>query len=262
MILPGDVNFVGTLYSLGATLSFTSRTRRSCACAWRTAATSSSRTAPGRTCGSAASSWPLFAFLGGARDGSLVPRPRRPEPARRAGSGSAGWSPGSPATSSTGVGSSTYRCARSRRRRPRSGLRSRSSTATCSCLSSPGQPSDAAMDVACRLAAERRARIVALSVARGPARPGVDRPLSRSWRRRRTASSTRQRRSATRTASVSSRASSARTRPALRSWPRPTRGTPRSSSSARRGGTSPRGSRRSSGRPSTTSSSTRPAACS
>ena len=32
VILPGDVNFVGTLYSFGATLSFTSRTRRSCGC--------------------------------------------------------------------------------------------------------------------------------------------------------------------------------------------------------------------------------------
>jgi nucleotide-binding universal stress UspA family protein len=32
----------------------------------------------------------------------------------------------------------------------------------------PGQPSDAAMDVACRLAAERRARIIALNVVEVP----------------------------------------------------------------------------------------------
>jgi nucleotide-binding universal stress UspA family protein len=38
----------------------------------------------------------------------------------------------------------------------------------------PGQPSDAAMDVACRLAAERGARIVALSVVEVP----LDRPLT------------------------------------------------------------------------------------
>ena len=38
----------------------------------------------------------------------------------------------------------------------------------------PGQPSDAAMDLACRLAAERRARIVALNVVEVP----LDRPLT------------------------------------------------------------------------------------
>jgi nucleotide-binding universal stress UspA family protein len=38
----------------------------------------------------------------------------------------------------------------------------------------PGHPSDAAMDLACRLAAERRARIVALNVVEVP----LDRPLT------------------------------------------------------------------------------------
>ena len=33
VILPGDANFVGTLYSFGATLSFTVATPRSSACA-------------------------------------------------------------------------------------------------------------------------------------------------------------------------------------------------------------------------------------
>ena len=82
VILPGDVNFVGTLYSLGATLSFTiahaaivrlrmtdrGRTRaRSC-------------TGRARTCGSAGDAGRSSRSLGGIATGRLVPRPRRPEP--------------------------------------------------------------------------------------------------------------------------------------------------------------------------------------
>ena len=69
VILPGDVNFVGTLYSLGATLSFTSRTPRSsgCGCATRGDAEIPYRARPNLRIGAVA--WPLFALLGGIATG-------------------------------------------------------------------------------------------------------------------------------------------------------------------------------------------------
>ena len=169
VILPGDVNFVGTLYSLGATLSFTvahaSLVRLRDARPRRRGGDPVPRAAepPHRRRRVAAVRDPRR-----DRDRGVVRRPRRPEPADALGrprvDGRSGWS----ATSSIAGGSSGRPCARSRRRRLRSGPRSRSSTGACSCRSSPGQPSDAAMDVACRLAAERGARIVALSVVEVP----------------------------------------------------------------------------------------------
>ncbi len=125
----------------------------------------------------------------------------------------------------------------------------------------PGYASDEAMDIACRLATERRATIVALTVVEVP----LELPARRStcptrWRRR-TASWTRRAPSASRTACASSRASCARGNPAARSSTRRSAGKRRSSSWAARGacGSRPGGSG-SSVTPSTSSSSTRPAA--
>ena len=80
--------------------------------------------------------------------------------------------------------------------------------------SSPGQPSDDALDVACSLAAERGAQIVALNVLEVPLDLPLDADLPRSSRTPPTASSTRRSRSATRTASRRSTASSAPAAPA------------------------------------------------
>ncbi len=88
-----------------------------------------------------------------------------------------------------------------------------------------------------RLPARRGARLADRRPerARGSARPAAHARTSPSSRRRRTESSTRRPRSATRTAFASSPGSSARARQGPRSSPRPTRATPRSSSSARHG---------------------------
>ena len=81
LLLPGDVNFVGTLYSLGATLSFTVahaslvRLRMSDA---TTGFVPPYRARPNLTLRGV--DWPLFAIFGGIATGALVPRHRDPEP--------------------------------------------------------------------------------------------------------------------------------------------------------------------------------------
>ena len=81
ILLPGDVNFVGTLYSLGATLSFTVahaslvRMRMHD----RTTRRRRIRARPNLRLGGV--DWPLFAIVRRRRDGGLVPRDRRAEPA-------------------------------------------------------------------------------------------------------------------------------------------------------------------------------------
>ena len=69
------------------------------------------------------------------------------------------------------------RCARRRARRSCSGRRSRSSTATSSCRSSPGPSGQEAIDLAARLAAERGATIVALRVVVVPLDLPIDAEL-------------------------------------------------------------------------------------
>ena len=124
----------------------------------------------------------------------------------------------------------------------------------------PGQPSDAAMDVACRLASERRARIIALNVLEVP----LDHALTDRFPELEYAGNAELDEAAAigdsygvRVLTRLERAHSAG--PAIVA--EATRGTPRSSSSGRRVGISPRRSPPSSGRPSTTSSSTRTVAC-
>jgi APA family basic amino acid/polyamine antiporter len=108
LILPGDVNFIGTLYSLGATLSFTIAHASMVRLRVRDGAEVEApyRARPNLRIG--AIDWPLFAIFGGIATGIsfvviVVQNPRR------AGSGSAGSSPGSSSTSSTAPRSCTRR---------------------------------------------------------------------------------------------------------------------------------------------------------
>jgi APA family basic amino acid/polyamine antiporter len=173
LLLPGDVEFVGTLYSLGATLSFT--------VAHASLVRLRARDEPGAeipyggrpNLRVGAVSWPLFALVGGVATGAsfLVLVVQNPL-TRWVG---LGWMVAGL------VGYSVYR-----RRFLGVSLRAveKAPPALGPALALeyrhllvpviPGQPSDAAMDMACRLAAERRARIVALNVVEVP----LDRTLT------------------------------------------------------------------------------------
>jgi APA family basic amino acid/polyamine antiporter len=173
VILPGDVNFVGTLYALGATLSFTVahvslvRLRM----LDRDGAELLFRARPNLRVG--AVSWPLFAVAGAVATGaSFLVLVVQNEATRLAG---LGWMV-------LGlIGYAVYR-----RRFVHAPLREvvKAPPAFGPALALeyrrllvpviPGQPSDAAMDVACRLAAERGSRIVALNVLEVP----LDQPLT------------------------------------------------------------------------------------
>jgi APA family basic amino acid/polyamine antiporter len=167
LLLPGDVNFIGTLYSLGATLSFTVahaalvRMRMHD----RDEAEIVFRARPNLPLGGV--SWPLFAIAGGIATGVsfLVLVVQNPT-TRWVG---LGWMV-------VGlIGYAVYR-----RRYVGAPLRDvvKAPPAFGPALAleyrrllvpvAAGQPSDAAMDLACRLAAERGARIVALNVLEVP----------------------------------------------------------------------------------------------
>jgi APA family basic amino acid/polyamine antiporter len=172
LLIPGDVEFVGTLYSLGATLSFT--------VAHASLVRLRTRDEPGAeipyggrpNLRIGAVSWPVFALVGGVATGAsfLVLVVQNPL-TRWVG---LGWMVAGL------VGYALYR------RRLGVSLRAveKAPPALGPALALeyrdllvpviPGQPSDAAMDVACKLAAERRARIVALNVLEVP----LDRPLT------------------------------------------------------------------------------------
>jgi len=173
LILPGDVNFIGTLYSLGATLSFTVahtslvRLRMTDG----PEAEIPYRARPNITIGGV--SWPLFAFVGGIATGvSFLVLVLQNPLTRWVG---LGWMVAGL------IGYTVYR-----RRFLHVPVRAieKAPPALGPALALEyrnlvvpviaGQPSDAAMDVACRLAAEQRARIVALNVLEVP----LDRPLS------------------------------------------------------------------------------------
>jgi basic amino acid/polyamine antiporter, APA family len=167
LILPGDVNFVGTLYSLGATLSFT--VAHASIIRLRTQDTVETevpyRARPNLRIG--AVSWPLFAFVGGIATGLsfLVLVVQNPL-TRWVG---LGWMVFGL------IGYTIYR-----HRFVHAPLRSieKAPPALGPALALeyrnllvpvvPGQSSDAAMDVACKLAAERSARIIALNVLEVP----------------------------------------------------------------------------------------------
>jgi APA family basic amino acid/polyamine antiporter len=173
VILPGDVNFVGTLYSLGATLSFTVAHASIVRMRMRDGADAEIPYRGRPNIGLGAVSWPVFALLGGLATGAsfLVLVVQNPL-TRWAG---LGWMVAGLA------GYVVYR-------RRYLGLPLRAIEKAAPALGPalaleyrnllvpviPGQPSDSAMDLACRLAAERRSRIVALNVLEVP----LDRPLT------------------------------------------------------------------------------------
>jgi len=167
LILPGDVNFIGTLYSLGATLSFTVAHASIVRLRMSDAADAAVpyRARPNLRIGSV--SWPLFAFLGGLATGlSFLVLVAQNPLTRWVG---LGWMVAGL------VGYAIYR-----RRWVHAPLRAieKAPPALGPALALEyrnllvpvvfGKPSDAAMDVACKLAAERRARIIALSVLEVP----------------------------------------------------------------------------------------------
>jgi APA family basic amino acid/polyamine antiporter len=167
VILPGDVNFVGTLYSLGATLSFTVAHTSVIRLRMlnRDASEAPFRARPNLRVRGV--DWPLFAILGGIATGIsfLVLVVQNPT-TRWVG---LGWMV-------LGlVGYAIYR-----RRFVGESMRTitKAPPAFGPALALEyrrllvpvigGQPSDAAMDLACRLAAERGSRIVALNVLEVP----------------------------------------------------------------------------------------------
>ena len=171
ILLPGDVNFVGTLYSLGATLSFTIAHASLVRLRTKDDGTGAAfRARPNLRLGSV--DWPVFAVLGGIATGVsflviLVQNPLT----RWVG---LGWMV-------LGlVGYAVYR-----RRFVEASVTStvKAPPAFGAALALeyrrivvpivPGRPSDDALDVACRLAAERGARVVALTVLEVP----LDLPL-------------------------------------------------------------------------------------
>ena len=165
ILLPGDVEFVGTLYALGATLSFTVahasmvrlRTRPDPAVAYRAR--------PNLTLSGV--DWPLFAVLGGLATGAsfvviLVQNPLT----RWVG---LGW------IVAGLVGYAIYRrrwvhapLTETVKAPPAFGAALALEYRRILVPVVPGRPSDDALDLACRLAAERGARVVALTVIEVP----------------------------------------------------------------------------------------------
>jgi APA family basic amino acid/polyamine antiporter len=182
ILLPGDVNFVGTLYSLGATLSFTVAH----AALVRIRMGDRRRVEPAPyvarpNIAARGVEWPVFAILGGIATGAsfLVIVVQNPT-TRWVG---LGW------LIAGLVGYAIYR-----RRVVGATLRetTKAPPAFGAALALeyrrivvpilPGRPSDDALDVACRLAAERGARVVALTVLEVPLDLPLDAPLSEDER--------------------------------------------------------------------------------
>ena len=165
LLLPGDVEFVGTLYSLGATLSFTVAHAAMVRLRMGPDPAVTYRARPNLSLGGV--QWPVFAVFGGLATGAsfvviLVQNPLT----RWVG---LGW------IVLGLVGYVLYR-----RRWVRAGLREtvKAPPAFGAALALeyrrivvpivPGRPSDDALDLACRLAAERGARVVAMTVIEVP----------------------------------------------------------------------------------------------
>ena len=174
VLLPGDVEFVGTLYSLGATLSFTVAHAAMVRLRMRPDPGVTYRARPNVSLGGV--EWPVFAIFGGLATGAsfvviLVQNPLT----RWVG---LGW------IVAGLVGYALYR-----RRWVHAGLGEtvKAPPAFGAALALeyrrivvpivPGRPSDDALDVACRLAAERGARVVALSVIEVPLELPLDADL-------------------------------------------------------------------------------------
>jgi APA family basic amino acid/polyamine antiporter len=172
VILPGSVTFVGTLYSFGATLSFTiAHAALVVLRARKPDPDAAFRAGPNLRLHGV--DWPLFAVFGGmATSISFAVIVVQNEATRWAG---LGW---------LVLGLVAYTLYRRYRVRLPLAETVKAPPAYGPALALeyrrllvpviPGQPSDEAMDVACRLAAEQGSRIVALNVLEVP----LDRPLS------------------------------------------------------------------------------------
>ena len=177
VILPGDVNFVGTLYSFGATLSFTVahvsivRLRMKAA---RAGETIEYRARPNLKLG--AVDWPLFAVFGGIATGVSFAVILLQNPTTRW--VGLGW---------LAVGTTGYVVYRKRflHETVRGTVKAPPAVGAALALEYrrilvpivPGRPSDDALDVALRLAKERRARVIALTVVEVPLELPIDTPL-------------------------------------------------------------------------------------
>ena len=106
-------------------------------------------------------------------DRRLVPRDRRPEPAHALGRARLDGRSGSSGTRSTGDAGCARSCAETAKAPPAFGAALALEYRRIVVPIVPGRPSDDALDVACRLAAERGARVVALTVLEVP----LDLPL-------------------------------------------------------------------------------------
>jgi APA family basic amino acid/polyamine antiporter len=175
VILPGNVNFVGTLYSFGATLSFTIA-HASLVAIRRQRADGEAYAKAWPNVSIAGVDWPLFAIFGGVATGVsfLVIVAQNPS-TRWAG---LGW---------ILVGFVFYVVYRRRFVRAPLTAIAKAPPAFGPALALAyrrivvpvvaGQPSDDALDLACSLATERGAQIVALSVIEVPLHLPLDAPL-------------------------------------------------------------------------------------
>jgi APA family basic amino acid/polyamine antiporter len=174
-LLPGQVDFLGTMYSFGAMLSFT--IAHVSIVALRRKRPEEELAFSGRpNLRIAGVEWPLFALLGAVATGLawVVVVVQTPE-TRYAG---LAW---------LAIGFTIYVVYRTRvvHEPLRATVRAPVAYGPALALEYrrilvpvvPGQPSDDALDVACRLAAERRSRITALSVLEVP----LDRPLAEPY---------------------------------------------------------------------------------
>ena len=170
ILLPGDVEFVGTLYSLGATLSFTVAHAALVRLRMNRLPPAGFHARPNLALGGV--EWPVFAIFGGLATGVsflviLVQNPLT----RWVG---LGWM-------ALGlVGYAVYRrrwvgapLTATEKAPPAFGAALALEYRRIVVPIVPGRPSDDALDVACRLAAERGARVVALTVLEVP----LDLPL-------------------------------------------------------------------------------------
>jgi basic amino acid/polyamine antiporter, APA family len=183
ILLPGNVTFVGTLYSLGATLSFT--VAHVSLVRLRVADRSRPEQPPYRSRGNVTFrgvDWPVFALVGGLATGiSFVVIVVQDAATRWVG---LGW---------VVAGLIGYTIYRRRVLRLSLGETAKAPPAFGAALALeyrrivvpivPGRPSDDALDLACRLAAERRATIIALSVIEVPLELPLDTQLPDEERR-------------------------------------------------------------------------------
>lgn len=177
VILPGDVNFVGTLYSFGATLSFTVAHASIVRLRLKLAAQNEGlpfRARPNLRLGGV--DWPLFAVFGGLATGvSFFVIVLQNPTTRWVG---LGW---------IALGLAGYAVYRKvvLRESVRATVKAPPAMGAALALAYrriivpvvPGRSSDEALDVALRLATERGARVIALSVVEVPLELPLDTPL-------------------------------------------------------------------------------------